>query len=153
MTFNQSEDETQTSEEMPNAYANEVDRLLALLVSCADEAGIEIGITLNVNGLMISGNIVSRTTFLEGTAQAIARGGSPSNTRSGLQDIFTNAAEESRHIIESSGVVGTTPLFIHLKNAIFFPSKTSISSAQGYWWRGRLTSVDGFFLGALPPLD
>jgi len=95
------------------------------------------GITLCVKGMLISGVIVSRKEFFR--------------SHPVLEQV-----DETFEKLEADGTIPkknkSDPVyFIHLRNAhIFAPGQRPIpTDPTGTFWRGRLASVDGFFLGRL----
>jgi hypothetical protein len=97
-----------------------------------------LGITLNVGGILISGDLISHKTYIE-------------------NDVILNKVKE---LLNNQQPSATTPeqevdasnvLYIHLKNAKFFqPGQPGIpTKGEGFLWRGRLDCVDGFALGKI----
>jgi hypothetical protein len=124
------------------------DWFLASLVNIANSGPIEFGITLQIGGLLVSGNLVNGARYFEGFASEFA-GGFPD----------AEIAENIRKAIESHGVVykpndedskRSQPTFIHLREARFFNTAGKpVPVNKGVWWRGRLSEVSGFVLGSL----
>jgi len=95
------------------------------------------GITLCVKGMLISGIIISRKEFLRSHP-------------------VVDEIGESIDRLQNEGKIPkpseNDPIcFIHLKNArVFAPGAPPIpTDKNGTYWRGRLDSIDGFFLGRL----
>jgi len=113
--------------------------LIGLLNSIENQTDGRVtqGVTLCVKGLLISGTVVSRKDFLQ-------------------EHPVLEQLDETFEKLTSEGVMqkpnSSDPLyFIHLKDAhIFGAANTQIpSTSTGMYWRGRLSSVDGFFMGKI----
>ena len=110
----------------------------------ADDVDLDrrtIGITLTVGGLLVTGELISAKTymdeFLHGTLRDKMR--------------FAIEANDSLKQQIENAPVGEDG-FIHLRNAKFLlptgqPPVPGVGN--GVLWRGRLDSVDGFFVGLL----
>lgn len=114
--------------------------------------GVEIGITFSVNGLIISGILVSGKKYFEELSKTMkAASRQPDDISSALGDAwrqYTSIYEEPEDAPEDwrPGPVG----YVHLMNARFYSAgQKPIPNNQGVLWRGKLSSVDGFFIGNL----
>jgi hypothetical protein len=122
----------------------------------------ELGITLHVNGGIISGMLISMTQYFRLLTKAF---GNPSNvgkyTDPGAGEPFVEffrpsleSAEKSVTESRESHTPPPSPRHIHLRQA-----HTLVPGQQPYiesLWRGRLTQVDGWsisLLAPIPPLD
>ncbi|WP_196482435.1 gas vesicle accessory protein GvpU [Burkholderia pseudomultivorans] len=125
------------------------DWFLQSLVSIVNRTPGTFGITLNVDGQLISGQLVGGKQYFEGFADAFA---------GALNDV--DGAEGVRSFLASHGNIYSDeddapndippPQFIHVKGARFFSnSGNPIPGNGGVWWRGRISEVDGFCLGEL----
>src|SRR5918993_1449756 len=85
------------------------DWFLQFLVDRVNGTTTEIGITLQVGGLLVSGMLVSGDKYKQ--------------------------RPESESTKESEG----PPFYIHLKNAKFYSPGASPIPANGVWWRGRIS--------------
>jgi hypothetical protein len=138
------------SEHMP-ADAENIDWLLQKLVCNVDiNDGLEIGITLQVSGMLVSGSLTGgKEYYKEFTRFHSGCFSDPSVSSKVAADFGSHAG-----IFENDPASITDdfflPQFIHLKNAKFInTSGRPISSNSGILWRGKISSVDGFFLGVL----
>jgi hypothetical protein len=106
----------------------------------ADSGKTSIGITLNVGGLLISGELISTSRYMSEFLGGAIRDKIKSvlDEREDLKRLVEDAPEKKDD-------------FIHLREARFFvPSQRPIPGAsEGVLWRGALDSVDGFFIGRL----
>lgn len=114
--------------------------VLLLLVETVDEANTEgIQISLLVRGVIVSGKLVGKRLYLEAMSKTLSKN---------LVDDYE----------KNESLVNAKTAFIHLKNAKILESLSEklISSKEGVWWQGRLSSVDGFWveptkdLGSMP---
>lgn len=138
---------------------------LVRLVNHLERQGVRmnIPITLNIGGLLVSGFLMDGKEYFEQFAQ-IMEAGLPEffgETKEQIANNFrelgglydptgegTPRAESPEDAPEASDV----PLnfyFVHLKDAVFVhPGGAPIPSDQGVLWRCRLEAVDGFTLGS-----
>lgn len=92
-----------------------------------------INIILNVHGMIVSGELVSYKTYVNGFI--------PSKTEAEPDE--TPAASEDRN-------------YIHLRNVKFYLSAGNpipSNESKEIFWRGKLSSVDGFSLAKLLRTD
>jgi hypothetical protein len=141
----------QQQEEKQDNYSSTVllepDWFLRTIASLVDRQGMEIGITLSVGGILVTGIMVGGRKYFEHFAKKFASGFSDPDLSASLEksisqytQIYDNAPED----------VEATPTFVHIRDVAFYASSaTPIPSQKGHWWRGRLTKVDGFVLGTL----
>lgn len=120
------------------------DCLLQSLVSMVNNSDLEIGITLLISGMLVSGSLVSLPKYFEGFAADFSSpfANDPEFVKS-MKASFANLREEKSE-------EAPPPQYIHLKNARFFNTAGSpIPANKGVWWRGRIGEVGGFILGSL----
>lgn len=114
--------------------------------------GSGIGITLHVNGLVVSGHLVHGAEYFEWFSKAYAgMFGSPGDENyEAIQQALVRHAEIYRREEGEEREGDDDPGFIHLRNAyIFDATGNSLPHGDGTWWRGRLSHVSGFVLGSL----
>ena len=152
-----SEEQGQTAHELPVAQIDSnADWFLQLLVKTVNgKDDIAFPITLNVSGVMISGELVSGHRYFEGFAKDLKEVLFGTNSEGGndiersirqLGDIYTQSLREPELDDEEL----SPPNFIHLMNArVFHPSGKPIPDNKGVWWRGKLNAIDGFIVGTL----
>lgn len=121
------------------------DPLLKALVALANEADLEIGITLSLPGGAISGQIISSKRYFEEIGD-------------GLANAWPNGGNQSLgNLIKELGGIGQEDLsvvstFVHLKNARYVSASGFLPNhGEGVFWRGKVESVIGFNLGAYTP--
>lgn len=117
------------------------------IIENAEERGekpLDISITLNVGGMLISGDLISKDTYMKNflfgafhkAVETIKQ--EDSSFKQEMEEIEKEVKEKPHN-------------FIHLKNSKFFvPGQLPIPTKQeGALWRGRSSCVDGFILGKL----
>jgi hypothetical protein len=110
----------------------------------AVEAGVEVPITLNVGGLVITGSLISEREFLE----KVLYGKIYEKYKQGMQEISSSETDSEDNESENKETSQSKVYrFIHLKNAEFYYSTgINVEIPEGLLWRGLLSSVDGYFL-------
>jgi hypothetical protein len=123
------------------------DVILNVLIDYVNKFSVEIGITLFVQGSIISGLLIGEKAYFEGLSNHIK-----------TPDPF---AEHFQELVAMSQSLDTTlasnreeqnqleNMFIHLKDTNFCSGNSLIPNGRGTYWRGRLRRVDGFSLGQL----
>lgn len=122
------------------------DDFLNLLVKTA-ENDVSIDVTLNVNGLVVSGKLISQKRYYEEVARSIRN------------PFSNNVKEDFSGILDSLSMLGDLPNgssteedgstdyeFVHLSDAHCYVGDTSIPTGSAPW-RGKMTEIDGFMLG------
>jgi len=138
-----------------------IDFVLQAIVSLANETGIEMGITLCVGGIVVSGQLTSGKNYFKGIADEVLQASGPADqveTRKLISDYLGNFGKLIYEPDENEEQADKTednygkrlPGFIHLREAKFFHnSGQAMPVNRGIWWRGRLCVVDAFSLGAM----
>jgi hypothetical protein len=140
------------------------DAFLAILVQAVDhKPGWEIGVTLHVNGVIISGLLCSVTSFFEEQAEMIRRLGSAetAEAREGFARVFDWLADQTQtrpgteqaegdEAAETEEAGAYLPEFIHLRAATVHAPGTDAVLPENLW-RGRLDHVSGWSVGNLGP--
>lgn len=148
------------------ASATAPDPILSFHVRVANEATDDLTgtyVTLTVHGTVVTGEIVPNWVWAEALHKAVTathheeRSGYsvwrdemikvrderlPEN-ESADEDTSTDGPNDEAHL----AWVRDTPTFIHLRNAQVFLGHNPAPSKGDGLWRGRLASVDGWFLG------
>lgn len=127
------------------------DWFLQLLVTWTDSLPIKFGITLNVGGFLVSGDLISGAEYFKGFASDFSGGlaGNP-ETAEAFRKTITRLGEETYKADGKDAEHQRLPSYIHLKDARFFSTTGNpIPGNRGVWWRGRISEVSGFILGSL----
>jgi hypothetical protein len=140
------------------------DAFLAILVQAVDHTpGWEVGVTLHVNGVIISGLLCSMTSFFEEQAEMIRRLGSAetAEARQGFAELFDWLADQTQtppgaehaeggEAAETGASGADLPEFIHLRAATVHAPGTDAVLPETLW-RGRLDHVSGWSIGNFGP--
>lgn len=94
-------------------------------------------ITLFVNGLIISGNVISKLAYLTGIADSFENDETFKTT---FSDMAKSESMKNPYDIERSEEEYSVK-YIHLKNAKLYKSNSIVNLGL---WRGKISSVDGF---------
>jgi hypothetical protein len=134
------------------------DRFLMTLVELVNDAGeLEIGMTLHVSGVIVSGLLISDRRYFELLNEAVQPGGSQESAglREALGDALTDQAESDRAAefsTETDSEQAALELFltsyIHMRNAEVHAPGGPGRLAPALW-RGRLSHVSGWSVGVL----
>jgi len=92
----------------------------------------EIPITIFVKGIVISGTLIPDVEYIDSVSYECV------GVSEELVDIFWSSRDDS---IRDD--------YIHLKNATFNSDVTPMTINSKVYWRGRLSSIDGFVVGKL----
>jgi hypothetical protein len=128
------------------------DNVLAMLVHVANTSDVEMGMTLHVGGLMITGRLISGATYWAASAQELRDSGQgPTQLIESMAENMDKVAEAYRDAYAADAAdpgdhAATT--FVHLRGAHTLVPQGPTPTA-GAFWRGRLASVDGFSFGEL----
>jgi hypothetical protein len=122
-----------------------VDPFLQNVIRFAERVGGRLPITLNVNGRVISGLIVSEEVFVRGLAREYDQ------YRAEVRGEQTEPSEAAIKVYREMlgwepSEAGQLPLYIHLQEPYVHQAGGS-TDVKGEWWRGRLEAVDGFQFG------
>lgn len=112
------------------------DPFLLALLELVNTSDFAVGITLNVHGLIITGELIGQTAYFQSIAQTLETALDPSTARE-------FAAHMQQH---------TRPKQIpcvHLRDARLVDTRGNTLPERGELWRGRADAVDGFFVGQL----
>jgi hypothetical protein len=147
--------------ELPPQYAEPVayqlpDHVLMALVTAADTIDMELSVTLHVSGVVVSGTLISEARLYEQLAEALRQVPPPPDMPEGalsgpaaLATAFDSSAEEYREQAELDRSRNEPPpvIYIHLRDAaVWAPGGEPLPRML---WRGRLSHVSGWSLGAL----
>ncbi len=122
----------------------EKDVLLSGLVTIVNEAPLEIGVTLNVGGSLITGLLIGSINYLRGISELLSGNGP---TADQFAKHFEDIAEEVEKTNAEAEDDNPSPNYIHLKNAKLVNVNGNVIEL-GYW-RGKLSSIDGFIIANL----
>jgi hypothetical protein len=117
------------------------DSVLEFYVMAANQHGFSLDISLNLNGAVISGTLVSAKEYFATLSETFEDG---SDIAQELSEQLSQAGE----VVESNGHGEAN--FIHLKNTKVYCGDSKPTPSKGkILWRGKLSEIDGFFLGKI----
>lgn len=123
---------------------NERDLILDLYVKLVNQFDMNMGFTLYVGGLVITGQLVSYYDYLEGVSKTF---GNVDNRIGQLfSEQFTLLKDEVKEFRDSKEEDLQEVNFIHLKDVTIYNINQNTTLTTEYW-RGKLKSVDGFNIG------
>lgn len=108
-------------------------------------------VTLTVNGLVISGTIVSQSDFIKDFSAKLGDGLGETLKDEGIRETIRQTYTlMTDKITETPEDERPDPLLIHLRDVRFYPSSQApVPNSDGLWWRGKLSDVSGFSLGKM----
>lgn len=141
------------SEAMDKMISKDKDWFLENLVTTVNNSGMEIGITLQMDGFLVSGYLVNGGKYFDGfseefvgeTAAHFGEGEALESIKQAFQKYAEMYAPR-----QGEEAANDTAHYIHLQDARFFNTTGApIPNNRGMWWRGRISEVNGFILGTL----
>ena len=131
-------------------FTNEIDWHLRLLVENANDFGLEVPITLFVNGAVLSGVLTSGKVYFDLFAERFAAGW----PKEGQAEIRASMASPGAvYPLLKPGQKSNRKQpaqFIHLRDArVISGQRHYPQTPDGLLWRGRLAAVGGYSLGRL----
>jgi hypothetical protein len=116
------------------------DAILEFFVQAANKHDFTLDITLNVNGAIVTGTLVSAKDYFDTLSENFEDG----------SDVAQKLSEELAKASETVEESNTEANFIHLKNTKVYCGDSKPTPSKGkILWRGKLSEVDGFFLGKI----
>lgn len=143
MEQSDSETAAQVAEEMSPTMTRSMteDYLLQDLVLLAEQ-GVEIGITLQLGGTMVSGIVASGKRYFEAITENMVSA-SPAEFKSIFETYFDDYGALYEKPIEDR----KPATFIHLRDVRYWVAGGHVAPAAGIWWRGRIDQIGGFHFG------
>ncbi|MGJ8587674.1 MAG: gas vesicle accessory protein GvpU [Yoonia sp.] len=114
--------------------------------------GLGMGVTLTVGGVIVSGLLISGKKYFQQLSENIQTGSDASGE---IGEIIGGHWKGYTAIYEKPDNAPDDweprPVgYVHLANAqIHAPGQSPIPTNQGVLWRGKLSSVDSFFIGQM----
>jgi hypothetical protein len=117
------------------------DSILEFFVQASNKHDFSLDITLNVKGAVITGTLVSAKEYFDSLSETFEDG----------SDVAQKLSEELARAGESVEENQSTEAhFIHLKNTKVYCGDSKPTPSKGkIMWRGKISEVDGFFLGKI----
>jgi hypothetical protein len=122
------------------------DAVLLMLLSLVEEDGIEIEISIVVNGTIISGTLIGASAYYEGVTDSskLLQDTTMSKFLSKKLNTLKEAYAKQKQEDSESEEKEFSPTFIHLKEATYLSAAAQNNHSNSTWWRGKISSVDGF---------
>jgi hypothetical protein len=128
------------------------DNVFELLVEVANTSDLEMGVTLHVQGQVLTGKLISGVSYWTETAASLrAHGAGPTqlvetmaSSMDKVADAYRDAYGDDRRDDEGEPMSA----FVHLRDARTLTPAGAVPT-DGALWRGRVSSVDGFSVGEL----
>ncbi len=130
------------------------DWFLAWIIGHAESFGLDQGITLTVGGRLITGRVVSPKAYFDLARAAVQDGSFGGEGGEQMKSILADSYGQWAELFPDVGApIGSGKFaYIHLKEAkVWNGNGTYLPTNGGGLWRGKLSAVDGFFLGELQP--
>ena len=136
------------NQDQANDLKKHHDHLLETFVMYANYNIFEVGITLFVNGLIVTGSLISGKKYYEGLTEQI---GTFNDNLAGLLMEQANEIYKTYDAAETDIEADYSQLgFIHLEDAkVMSTDGNCLPTDEGAFWRGKLSSIDGFILGTV----
>ncbi|MBN8210297.1 gas vesicle protein GvpU [Bacillus sp. NTK071] len=117
------------------------DNILEFFTQASNKHDFSLDITLNINGALVTGTTVSVKEYFDTLSDSIGDG----------NDVAEKLSEEFAHAGEAlEGNNGAETNYIHLKNTKVYLGDSKPTPSKGkILWRGKISEVDGFFLGKI----
>lgn len=118
------------------------DSTLEFFVKASNKYDFSLDITLNVDGAVITGTVISAQEYFEKASESFKDG---NDVAQKISEGLASASESAKNSSQESDIG-----FIHLKNTRIFIGESKGTPSNGeIIWRGKLDQVDGFFLGRI----
>jgi hypothetical protein len=144
LTPNPSTDDNQNKE---LSTSTKIDHILRFIASIVRSTNMEIGVTLYVKGIVVSGLAISPEQYFDGLAQEFEKAKGNQEVTQAFAKGFRTYRDTAASLRQESQDNKPDPVYIHLKNAKFISSVVFNPNDTGVYWRGRLDQVDGFSFG------
>ncbi|GGC82009.1 hypothetical protein GCM10007216_10680 [Thalassobacillus devorans] len=117
------------------------DDVLSMYVKAANKHDFNLAITLNINGALVTGTTISAQSYFDKISESFEDG---NDVAQSLSDQLKSASETAEKSSSDEA------RFIHLKEAQVYCGDSNPTPSKGkFLWRGKLSEVDGFFLGTI----
>ncbi|AJD92523.1 gas vesicle protein GvpU [Jeotgalibacillus malaysiensis] len=117
------------------------DNVLESFVQAANKYEFTLDISLNINGAVVTGTMISAGEYFKSLSEEFAEGNE-------VAEKLAEQLSETGENAESNA--GSEANFIHLKDTKIYNGDSKATPSKGkILWRGKLDEVDGFFLGKI----
>ncbi|MCM3594955.1 hypothetical protein M4D55_04020 [Metabacillus idriensis] len=125
------------------------DAVLLMFLSLAENDGIEAAITLNIQGVIVTGLLIGSRAYYDGITESSLTLKDDTMSKiiakrfSDLRDEYLKQKQEQGDKKDDEEAAVT---YIHLKNAKYHQPAMNASTS---WWRGKISSIDSFSFDSL----
>jgi hypothetical protein len=123
------------------------DWYLQMLIESVNGTDLKFPITLYVNGIVLTGNLVSGHLYFAGLAEQLTTffGEDWEHTPATVKNLTFPGG---RYLKDKESDDSPPAYFVHLEEAkVMSPGQQPMPTHTGTWWRGRVSEVSGFNLG------
>jgi hypothetical protein len=130
----------------------QTDWFLQHLVEYSNNLGISVAITVQVGGMLVTGQIMSHTEYFNETADEFK---TSLNYNSDLAESFFGLIKSYNELVHvpNEGEAPLPPNYIHIRDAKIFTAGNFNNAVVVRQWRGRISEIGGFFIGTVTPKD
>jgi hypothetical protein len=116
------------------------DSILEFFVQAANKHDFSLDITLNIKGAVITGTMVSAQEYFNTLSETIGD----------ESEIAQMVSEQLRKTGEAAQSADSEAYFLHMKDTKVYCGDSKPTPSKGkILWRGKLSEIDGFFLGKI----
>ncbi len=125
--------------------ADDGDWVLINLVKQANKVGLEVGVLLNLGGILLSGTLVGGSKYFEVMQGQASELGGANVT---LSETLNRIAQDGRNVYDapSANEADKPPTYIHLLDVNSIDSNGKTTGEVATMWRGKIVDVTGFCL-------
>lgn len=126
----------------------EPDWLLQKIVDFTNQFGISASVTIQVGGSKVTGMTIPASKYMKLFGNSYCSAFDNPEIADALSQLFDGYVKD--YLPKAEEDYRPDPVFIHLYDAHFANSDLSFPQNDGkpVLWRGRISSVEGFFLGS-----
>ncbi|USK35059.1 hypothetical protein LIT25_06920 [Bacillus sp. F19] len=125
------------------------DAVLLMFLSLAENDGIEVAITLNIQGAIVTGILIGSRAYYDGITESSLHLKDDTMSKiiakrfGDLRDEYLKQKQEQADKKDNEEAAAA---YIHLKNAKYHQPAINASAS---WWRGKISSIDSFSFDSL----
>lgn len=126
---------------MSNGSRPAKDNILEFLVQAANKHDFNLDITLNVKGAVITGTMISAKEYFRSLSGTFEDGND-------IAQMLSEQLDQAGKVAQNSDDTGAN--FLHMKDTKVYCGDSKPTPSKGQiLWRGKLSEIDGFFLGRI----
>ncbi|MEI4769829.1 gas vesicle accessory protein GvpU [Psychrobacillus sp. FJAT-51614] len=126
---------------MSNSSGTNKDNILEFLAQAANKHDFNLDITLNVKGAVITGTMVSAKEYFSTLSDTLKDGND-------IAQMLSEQLDQAGEVAQNSDDTGAN--FLHMKDTKVYCGDSKPTPSKGQiLWRGKLSEIDGFFLGRI----